>query len=92
VDRIIVHHSYGHSFVSALAVYQIKSQEMELKIKNVEIETKDGKMIITVDLSKEFGLSKSGKTIIIASTEGNQKHGDVFIGLNIYKFPSADVQ
>jgi len=56
-------------------------------MKNVEIETKDGKMIITVDLSKDFGLSKSGKTIIIASTEGNQKHDDVVVGLNVYKYP-----
>ena len=56
-------------------------------MKNVEIETKDGKMIITVDLSKEFGLSKSGKTIIIASTEGNIKYSDVVVGLNVYKYP-----
>jgi hypothetical protein len=29
------------------------------------------KLTITVDLSKEFGPSASGKTIIIASTEGS---------------------
>ena len=58
-------------------------------MKNVDIETKDGKMIITVDLSKEFGFSKSGKTIIIASTEGNQKYEDVVVGLNVYKHPGA---
>ncbi|MDP2643990.1 MAG: hypothetical protein Q8P24_03555 [Desulfobacterales bacterium] len=56
-------------------------------MKNVQIETKDGKMIITVDLSLDFGLSKSGKTIIVASTEGNQKHDDVVVGLNVYKYP-----
>ncbi len=58
-------------------------------MKNVEIETRDGKMIITVDLSKNFGLSRSGKTIIIASTEGNQRHDNVFVGLNVYKYPNA---
>lgn len=46
-------------------------------------------LTIKVDLSKEFGPSSSGKTIIIASTEGNQsipgKEG-VKIGLiNVYK-------
>ncbi len=43
---------------------------------------------IRVDLSKEFGPSSSGKTIIVASTEGNQPvpgKEDVKIGLNIYK-------
>ncbi len=49
-------------------------------------------MTITVDLSKEFGLSKSGKTITIASTKGNKsvpdaEGGEVVVGLNIYKYP-----
>jgi len=37
----------------------------------------------------EFGLSKSGKTISIASTKGNQKieGTDAVIGLNVYKYP-----
>lgn len=45
-------------------------------------------LTIKVDLSKEFGPSSSGKTIIVASTEGNQSvpgREDVKIGLNIYK-------
>ncbi|MBF0473543.1 MAG: hypothetical protein HQK91_04345 [Nitrospirae bacterium] len=57
-------------------------------MKNVEM-TVDGKILtIKVDLSKEFGLSSSGKTIIIASTEGNQSindTSDVKVGLNVYK-------
>ena len=56
-------------------------------MKNVEMVVKDNVLTITVDLSKDFGPSKSGKTTIIASTEGNQKvpESDVKIGLNIYK-------
>jgi hypothetical protein len=58
-------------------------------MKNVSIEQKGNELIIKVDTSKEFGLSKSGKTTIIASTEGNQSLavGDqvVYIGLNVYK-------
>ena len=44
-------------------------------------------LIIKVDLTKEFGPSSSGKTIIIASTEGNQSipNRDEIMGLNVYK-------
>jgi len=56
-------------------------------MKNVEMEVKEKVLTITVDLSKDFGPSKSGKTIIIASTEGNKSIPgvDAKIGLNIYK-------
>jgi hypothetical protein len=51
--------------------------------------TVDGdKLIITVDLNQEFGLSSSGKSITIASTEGNISvpgREDVKVGLNVYK-------
>jgi hypothetical protein len=43
-------------------------QEMIL-MKNVQIM--DDTLAIQVDVSKEFGPSSSGKTIIIASTEGS---------------------
>jgi len=49
----------------------------------------DGDILtIKVDVTKEFGLSASGKTIIIASTEGNisiPEKDDVKIGLNVYR-------
>jgi len=54
-------------------------------MKNVETKIEGTKLIITVDLSKTFGPSKSGKTIIVASTEGNIKVGDATLGLNVYK-------
>jgi hypothetical protein len=57
-------------------------------MKNIETKVENNILTITVDLSKEFGPSKSGKTIIIASSEGNQKIEDgngAIIGLNIYK-------
>ena len=50
--------------------------------------TVDGDLLtITVDLSKEFGPSSSGKTIIIASTEGNVTipEREEKIGLNVYR-------
>jgi len=56
--------------------------------KNIEIVVKDGKAIITVDLSKDYGLSSSGKSRIIASSEGNAEipgAAGVKIGVNVYK-------
>ena len=40
-------------------------------MKNVEMTVEGTVLTIKVDLSKEFGPSASGKTTIIASTEGN---------------------
>jgi len=45
-------------------------------------------LTIKVDLTKEFGPSSSGKTIIIASTEGNvsiPEQEEKKIGLNVYR-------
>ena len=45
-------------------------------------------LTIKVDVTKEFGPSASGKTIIIATTEGNisvPEKDDVKIGLNVYR-------
>ena len=55
---------------------------------NEEMKMEDNILIIKVDLTKEFGPSASGKTIIIASTEGNISIPDkekIKIGLNVYK-------
>ncbi len=56
-------------------------------MKNVEFEVQEDILIIKVDLSKEFGPSKSGKTVIVASTEGNKTlpGRSEKIGLNVYK-------
>lgn len=57
-------------------------------MKNVEMNVEGDKLIIVVDLKQEFGLSSSGKSITVASTEGNISvpgHEEIKIGLNIYK-------
>ena len=59
-------------------------------MKNVEMSVENNILTITVDLTREFGPSASGKTIIIASTEGNvaiEGAEDKKIGLNVYKKP-----
>lgn len=57
-------------------------------MKNVTMKVENEKLIIEVDLTKDFGDSKSGKTTIIASSEGNKAipgRDDVKIGLNVFK-------
>ena len=56
-------------------------------MKNVEMKVEGNILTIKVDLTKEFGPSSSGKTIIIASTEGNVSVVDreEKIGLNVYR-------
>ena len=56
-------------------------------MKNVEMEVEGNMLIIRVDLSKEFGPSSTGKTTIVASTEGNVSipDRDEKVGLNVYR-------
>lgn len=56
-------------------------------MKNVQMTVEGNILTIKVDLSKEFGPSSSGKTIIIASTEGNVSvpEREEKIGLNVYR-------
>jgi hypothetical protein len=56
-------------------------------MKNIEMTTEGNILTIKVDISQRFGLSSSGKSTIIASTEGNQSvpgHEAIKIGLNVY--------
>ncbi len=56
-------------------------------MKNVQMTVDGNILTIKVDLSKTFGPSSSGKTIIIASTEGNIVIPDreEKVGLNVYR-------
>jgi hypothetical protein len=57
-------------------------------MKNIDMKLDGSILTIKVDISKEFGESKSGKSITIASTEGNVSIPDneeIKIGLNIYR-------
>ena len=56
-------------------------------MKNVQMMVEGNILTIKVDLSKEFGPSASGKTIIIATTEGNVSVPDreEKVWLNVYR-------
>jgi hypothetical protein len=59
-------------------------------MKNCDMKLNGTILTITVDVSKDYGKSASGKSIIIASTEGNvsiPEKEEIKIGLNIYKKP-----
>ncbi len=58
-------------------------------MKNIEMTVEGDNLVIKVDLTKDFGSSKSGKTLIIASTEGNVSvPGRIEkVGMNVYRYP-----
>ncbi len=49
-------------------------------------------LTIAIDLNQTHGRSKSGKTIVVASSKGNKRieGTDCFLGLNIYKYPEQE--
>ena len=62
-------------------------------MENVKIELNDNIAIITIDLSKEFGKSGSGKTIVVATTRGNVPipgAENFRLGVNCYKYPPRE--
>lgn len=57
-------------------------------MKNMKITVTEDRLLIDVDLAQAGEPSKSGKSIIIASSEGNKDVPDapgVKIGLNVYR-------
>ena len=62
-------------------------------VKNIDMRVEGDRLIITVDLTQEYGLSSSGKSITIASTDGNvsvPEHEHIKAGVNIYRPRSKD--
>ncbi len=55
-------------------------------MKNIEIEREGSKLTLTIDLAKTQGPSKSGKSIVIATTGGNKEVAPkIYMGVNIYQ-------
>lgn len=57
-------------------------------MQNVAMSRNGEKLVIEIDLSKDFGPSASGKTLIVASTRGNPPvpgTSDTFIGINCFR-------
>jgi len=57
-------------------------------MKNMVMAVNGNKLIIEVDLAQEHGVSSSGKSIIIASSEGNVPvpgREEIKVGVNVYR-------
>mgnify|MGYP001319472469 CR=1 FL=1 len=58
---------------------------------NIYLDEENEKLYIEIDYMKEDRESKSGKSMLITSTNGNQRIAifgfqDVYLNLNLYKF------
>ena len=57
-------------------------------MRNVVVSREGDTLVLKVDLTKTFGPSRSGKTTVVASTEGNvsvPRDKDTKVGLNVYR-------
>ena len=57
-------------------------------MKNVAMNVSGNTLTITINLAEAGTMSKSGKSIVLASTEGNVSApggNDVKVGLNVYR-------
>ncbi len=56
-------------------------------MQNIAMEVNGNELIIRIDTSKRYGQSKSGKSVIVASTNGNTsipENPEIKIGINCY--------
>ena len=59
-------------------------------MQNIDVKVTGTKPVPEIDMSKTLGPSKSGKTVLIATTNGNipvPGSEDVRFGVTIYKYP-----
>ena len=57
-------------------------------MKNVAMKLDGNRLNIQIDLSQTLGISRSGKSTMIATTEGNAKvpgAEDLTVGLNVFR-------
>jgi hypothetical protein len=55
--------------------------------RNVTVALDGDTLTLTIDLSAKAEPSGSGKTMIIATTQGNKKvNEEVIVGLNVYRY------
>ena len=57
-------------------------------MQNVKLAVSGKKLVITIDLGAEGEPSKSGKSVVLATTKGNvpiPQHEDLKLGLNLFR-------
>lgn len=61
-------------------------------MQNTQVEVRDNMLVITVDLTLEGNISRSGKSTVVAKTEGFQPIADApefAFNLNVIKKPNG---
>jgi len=71
-----------------MAIPNSKSETQKIGM-NVDVEVTDTQIIVRIDRTKTYGSSASGKTIIVASSQGNKQitADGIVLGLNAYRYP-----
>ncbi len=72
--------------VAALVIIERKPKPL---MDNIKWELQEKKLLIKFDITKEYGKSSSGKTIIVANSHGSKhlKGTELFLGMIAYKYP-----
>ena len=53
---------------------------------NIKTSLNGNKLVIEIDVSQSFGNSSTGKSVIVASSQGNvQIEPGLFLGINLYR-------
>ena len=62
-----------------------------MTVENIDVKITGDKMVLTVNLTKRLGPSRSGKTVLIATSKGNAVVAPgITIGLNVYTKEKED--
>ena len=70
------------------------SSQLNEPSNNIDITLSDDakQLVITIDLTRDFGFSKSAKNVMVASTSGNKGIPGLMVahwlGLNLYRVPT----
>ncbi|MHA1651048.1 MAG: hypothetical protein ACTSYB_12705, partial [Candidatus Helarchaeota archaeon] len=72
--------------VAALVFIERKPKPL---MDNIKWDLQEKKLLIKFDITKEYGKSSSGKTIIVANSHGSKhlKGTELFLGMIAYKYP-----
>ncbi len=62
-------------------------------MQNIQMNVTGNKLVITIDLNAPATASASGKSLVVASSQGNQPipNTDLFLGVNVYRKARAKV-
>ncbi len=77
----------AYKFPNSKATAKYKSKRKQKDVQNIAISISGDITTMTIDMSKDFGTSASGKSVIVASSRGNKRleNTNIYYGLNIYK-------